>query len=367
MRSSMVVITFWASLALSFGCTAPAPEGVECGPSGECPEGQSCGEDHICRAGVVDARTSAVVDAQGATDSGPRIDGPAAIDAMTTTCASDMDCQSPPPCFEAGSCDLVTGTCAYPPKDCSAGSTVCGMSACNPATGACELMPQNMGAICGEELCDAEDVSCEFGSECAETGSKTVTCTVNECNSSGQCVQSAPYEKTLSCDRPTEGNACTAPPDQGGDDGDPTQQCFGYTSCGSFDDTCDEGGTQTRTCAKYACHLGACESGSAQSGQEQRNCSRNTDGIECKARTSAGCGSCSYPGGVCDETGSKTCSFNQPICAAGSCTGNKVETASESCSRNTDGDICGTCCIKGGTICNDYDCNSGVCSSPCHL
>lgn len=356
MRFSAIMVVMFA-----IGCTAPAPA-AECGPDGECPEGQVCGADNMCRAGVVDARENPGGDGADV-DSGGDADM-TVIDAAPDACVSNMDCQNPPPCFEPGTCDLTTSTCDYPATDCSDLNGECSMGVCSMETGQCERQPANEGTACGDpaRICD-EVQGCDYdNSICQETDTKLLDCTYFTCQA-GVCQGGEEVREEEACPmRNTEGNACTAPADTGPSDDRDDTSCNNFGQCGGFASDCDESGTQSRTCDVYACEAGACVV--ADTTSDQRGCNINTDGDECGNDTLLGCDTCGgFTGGICDESGSQSCDYNQPLCQSGSCSDSRTETRNESCTVDKDGLECNFCCDKPEQdFCPEF-CNNGSCPS----
>lgn len=96
-----------------------------------------------------------------------------------------------------------------------------------------------------------------------------------------------------------------------------------WGECGSFSDACDEAGTQSRTNQ-------ACVAGVAQNQDESRACTRETDGLLIEAGLWSACGGFADS---CDESGTQL--RTNTVCVAGSI-GDQSE--SRACTRDTDGD-----------------------------
>ncbi|MCZ7677895.1 MAG: hypothetical protein M5U28_03580 [Sandaracinaceae bacterium] len=151
------------------------------------------------------------------------------------------------------------------------GADTCGGGSCAAHAGA----PCSGSAVCDEtmDVCTGclTDTDCGgavygswsgcggFDDTCDETGTESRSVTTFTC-SSGTCVPSTSSE-SRGCPRDTDGTSC------GGTD------CGGYGGCGGFSDTCDESGTESRTCTDYVCADGTCQ-GFDRS--ETRGCSRMT-------------------------------------------------------------------------------------------
>jgi len=130
--------------------------------------------------------------------------------------------------------------------------------------------------------------------------------------------------------------------------GDGVMSCGGFSSCGGFADTCDETGTQSRTCRDSTCQAGECITGAAY--DDSRNCPRDTEGVSCGA-TETDCGNCVYSS-TCDRDGAAvTCTDTVYTCEAGACdpdTGGPYSM--DICHRDTEGQICNGsgCCTPTG-------------------
>ncbi|MEM9071690.1 MAG: hypothetical protein AAGE52_24490 [Myxococcota bacterium] len=200
--------------------------------------------------------------------------------------------------------------------------------------------------------------SCMFDSRnsCDETGTQSRTCTDRTC-ASDSCRSNNRVE-TRDCSRDTDGDTCN-----GG------TTCGGYGSCMGFSDTCDETGTQTRTCTDRECDSGSCDSSTRT---ESRNCNRDTDGDTCNGGTTCtNYGACMGFSDTCDETGTQTRTCTDRECGSGTC-GSTMRMESRNCNRDTDGTSCGTataCERPDGAPTNTCtgemnmpECGSGSCS-----
>lgn len=140
-------------------------------------------------------------------------------------------------------------------------------------------------------------------------------------------------------------------------------QCGEPGECTGFSGTCGETGSQTRTCVDFTCQSGACVASAPY--DDVVACTRDTDGIACGDTTS--CGSCQQdPGDDCVESGTRTCTTTHRECSAGSCVGMSSSQSTQSCSINTDGDLCGVT-LNG---CQNFEtrpvcCSAGSCTDPC--
>jgi hypothetical protein len=178
------------------------------------------------------------------------------------------------------------------------------------------------------------------------------------CNGSGSCTHPlAPVGTT--CDSPSYGS---------------------WNTCGSFSDTCDETGTQSRSVTTYACtSTGACASSTSN---ESQACSRNRTGVACNT-TYSNCGACTGFSDTCDESGTQSCTVTNYTCSAGACNPSSSGSGSQACSRDTDGSecssstSCGPCggfsdycdtsgtrsCTESTVYCSGGGCNSSTSSS----
>jgi Tfp pilus assembly protein FimT len=137
-----------------------------------------------------------------------------------------------------------------------------------------------------------------------------------------------------------------------------TCQATEYGSCGScsYLATCSESGTGTQSVTAYTCQNQLCVSNVSS---QPCTCTRSTNGTTCDTSTS--CGSCSYSD-VCDESASGTKTVY--TCSSGSCVG---QSASCTCTRNTNGDTCGSDWTQCSSITTLYTyhpkCSVGVCDN----
>jgi hypothetical protein len=333
-----------AAAALASGCFNPSfKEDIGCGPGGECPSGTSCGADNICHAGPgpgePDARGA---DARELPDAQP--------DAMTVSCTDNTQCQNPPnPCLLPGTCN-ADNECDFGAVDCSSMTDECNDGVCNTDDGQCVQVPAREGNDCnGGTVCGAFEPCGNFADSCDSMGTQSRDCTDNTCQL-GACVPEE-YQDTADCTRVTEGNTCSASTVTG---------C--PASCGNFTGgTCDETGSYTCTCNTFTCQSDVCTMSSASCSQP---CTRDQDGVTCSPPTETNCNACSYTGGPCDETGSRTCTCNTFTCSNTVCTQSSV-SCTDPCTRVTDGDGCGVQSCGGGNI-RDLCCTpSGACTDIC--
>lgn len=183
--------------------------------------------------------------------------------------------------------------------------------------------PCLLAGPCEESVCHFAAMDCsEFDDECT----------------AGICQDGACEPKAV-----REDQAC----------GGGIMDCGGFGACGGYADTCDESGTQSRSCTDSTCQAGECVTGAAYS--DSRACSRDgtaddTDGDTC-ATTETTCGQCSF--GSCSTSGSRSCTRTEFSCSNGSCA-SSTESFSDSCSRPQP-----ECC--GSLVCNGATCGPQLC------
>jgi hypothetical protein len=183
------------------------------------------------------------------------------------------------------------------------------------------------------------------------------------CGGDGRCTFADGTERDdATCARETDGIACGS------------SSC-GSWSCGGYGSTCDESGTESRSCSDVVCSAGSC---GAVLRTETRDCTRDTDGVACGTPSCDGWSACGGFADACDTTGSRTRTCYDPICAAGGCA-MMPRSEAESCTRGTDGVSCGgtSCgpwsgcsyadvCDEAATEnrdCTDRVCSGGACTS----
>jgi hypothetical protein len=215
---------------------------------------------------------------------------------------------------------------------CSAG--VC-ETAVTSQTQACARDTDGVG--CGATTCDAFGSCGGYTSTCDETGTQSRTCTDRVC-SAGSCAGVARSE-SQSCTRSTMGVTCDV------------TTCGSYGSCGGYASTCDETGSQSRTCTDYECAGGGC---APQTRSESRGCTRSTTGLMCSATTCGAWGTCGSYTSTCDETGTQTRTCTDYECGSGSC-GGVSRTESRACTRSTTGTSCNTTTYGSWSTCSYAD------------
>ncbi|TXD36190.1 hypothetical protein FRC98_13790 [Lujinxingia vulgaris] len=220
------------------------------------------------------------------------------------------------------------------------------------------------GDTCGAGVTEGPWSACGgFANACDESGERSRSVVTRTC--AGGTCESVTTTETESCTRVTDGDSC----------GNSTYTS--WTACGGFANTCDTTGTQTRTRTDYNCSSsGTCTTSTAT---ETQSCTRDTDGTNCGADQFTYWSACGGFDNVCDETGTQTRTRTEFDCSGGSCTSSNF-TETQSCTRDTDGDTCGSttygnwgscggftgACDSTGTqsrTATDRKCSNGTCST----
>ncbi|HJL20492.1 MAG TPA: hypothetical protein RMH99_32795 [Sandaracinaceae bacterium LLY-WYZ-13_1] len=184
----------------------PRPDGTACD------DGDACTMDDACAAGTCAgaARDCSAMDtpcAAGVCD--PETGACEAMVMPDGTACEDGDL-----CTEGDEC--TSGTCVTgAPVDCSAASGGCNLGTCDPATGACTMMPVADGTTCDDgDPCTAGD-ACASGAcdgAAVDCSALTDACNVGVCDATGDCV-AMPVADGTTCDDAndcTTGDACSA-------------------------------------------------------------------------------------------------------------------------------------------------------------
>ena len=210
------------------------------------------------------------------------------------------------------------------------------------ASEVCTAVSATEEQACGR---DTDGVSCDdpvhgawgacggFVGECGEAGTRSRAVTTFAC--ADESCAGISESETEACERDTDGDAWGT-----------GVTCGSWSACGSFSGTCDETGTRTRQCTRSECANGGC---STASFTETGNCSRDTDGNTCSNRSCGAWGTCTGFSNTCDETGTQSRTCTTSTCSNSACTGTITDTETRGCNRNTDGDTCGgTSCGSWG-------------------
>jgi hypothetical protein len=333
--------------------------------AGACDDGNECTAGDHCAAGAcVPGAASGCDDKNPCTDDTCDKDGcqhtPNTLpcddgNACTTgdRCTQGMckagpatSCDDKNPCTD-DSCDPKTG-CTTKPKasgPCDDGVFCNGADTC--AGGACQV---HAGQPCGQ-VCDEANKQCVgclvdsdcgptsqspwsdcggFASPCATDGMQTSTITSPMCVA-GVCKNNV-TTATQACVRATEGTAC----------GD---VALGSWSACDYGDVCELAASRSRQVTTPTCMAGACNQAVTQ---ETEACSRQTNGVTCKATVTGAWSACGSFATQCDTTGSKTHQITTYTCESGACTAAKT-SASASCTRTVSN---GTGCGSGKYCCS---------------
>lgn len=329
-------------------------------------------------------------------------DGPA--DARTVCRPADGECDAPETC-DGTSTDCPDDVFAGASTECRASAGPCDLAeSCNgdmPTCPADDFRPAGESCSAGGDagFCDGLTTDCMTGCVPGAACSTGDACGIGELDCSGatpvcQVIGNAPsgtvcrasagmcdVEETCTGSSPTcpddgfrSGNVCRMSTGSC----DATERCDGSgpacpsnaaepngTMCNSDDvgawsgcaysTTCDEDApNETRTIVSYQCQSGVCQS-SVES--ESRACSRDTDGNTCGTGFSCpGWGSCTF-GSECTTSGTQSRTCSDQSCASGSCTTAFVPQM-QGCTRGSqNGNACTTC---GNPLCS---CTSGSCST----
>ena len=215
------------------------------------------------------------------------------------SCSDGQDCNQ-------GSCGCATNS------DCGVGDWICSIEHNCECVGVICAGECFAGADCCEDTdCSTQDTctdwgSCEFADGCVKTGHKTRSCPHLACTNNS-CAQRWQQE-SQSCSRDTDGDVCSST----------TRTSWG--SCGSFSDSCDETGTQTRNATHLECAAGICDDLSPVTVVESQDCSRVVaDNTSCGAHKI--CCNATCVSSDADEhcgTCTRTCEVDL-YCASGSC------------------------------------------------
>jgi len=275
------------------------------------------------------------------------------------TCGgTEVVCNSPPnSCYSAaGVCG--SGTCSYTPEPagfgCTSDNNACTQDVCDGA-GACSHPLEPAGTSCGSGLVCNSAGQCLNG--CWISGAYYA---VGATNPAGDCQECNPSVSTSSWSNKSVGTACGAP-------------SYGsWGSCGGYNGTCGETGSQSRTVTAHACTGSGTCAGSNSS--ETRACTRSTNGASCGSDYD--CSECGGFNGDCGEVGTQSCTWTEYTCFGGTCSRAHSGSGESMCWRNTDGESCGSdqncsecggfdseCDQTGTQSCTStqYSCSSGTC------
>ena len=260
---------------------------------------------------------------------------------------------------EAAEGDVGSTTAALGP---ACGSTLRrGSATGNTRSYCCQLATQNMNNKCWNSQCTGCcnvldcDAMCALDDYFCSCGRAGYECAVPAPSCSTSWSTCSGYTNT--CDS-TGTQYCTGNPSVTRACSRPTngKSCgtttTTYGSCG-YSSTCDESATKSATRNEYFCAQNLCER--RTTALSPVACSRDTDGNSCGSTTTS-YGTCSSFSSTCDETGTKKKTTTQRRCSSGGCSSTS-SSANVSCTRDTDGDGC-----SDGNSCTQPDrCSSGSC------
>jgi hypothetical protein len=264
---------------------------------------------------------------------------------LGAACASERDCYSNQ-CVDGVCCD----------------------SACEGACEACDVAGQEgtcsvlaRGTACNDgNTCTVQDAcngqSADGCSQASPAAGGTACGTGTVCNGASACLAGcwiggayrAPgaLNPASPCQRcdPSQSTSAWSPMPVGTVCAPEAVSAWG--ACGGFSGTCGEAGTQSRTVTTYACLQGACQPSPTVSTQ---SCSRDTDGTVCGGPSYGSWGACSFPD-ACSLTGTQVRTVSYAACASATCSPASYPE-SQGCSRSAPGSGCG----GGGTDCSSYN------------
>jgi hypothetical protein len=269
-------------------------------------------------------------------------------------CAGVTACTTPPSACHDSPGTYANGACTYPLK--AAGSSCAAGQICD-ATGQCVSKCWIGGAL-HEEGTSRPGVACEECNPSLSTSSWSLMPNGTSCGTStgawgscgsfdDSCDTTGTQSRTVTastCGAGTCSASSTSTETQACTRAAPNTSCaapsYGAWSACSFSDTCAQTGTQTRTVTSYAysCASGQCE---ATTSTETQACTRNTNGTSCGTPSYGNWGSCGGYSDTCDETGSQSRSATTYTCSNGTC-GSATSTETQACVRTTGGTSCGT-------------------------
>ncbi|NOS99969.1 MAG: hypothetical protein HOP29_05025 [Phycisphaerales bacterium] len=296
----------------------PANEG------GGCNDGANCTTGDVCTAGVCGGTAVNCSSLDG--QCGVGVCNPATGACVVMPMNEGLSCDDGMLCTVGDTC--MSGVCTTTPVNCTSLDAVCRVGVCNPATGTCQAQNRNEGGACNDGVnCTTNDVctSGTCGGTAVNCSSLNNQCNQGVCNPATGICQAQPINEGLTC---TDGSLCTT--------GDVCMAgvCAGTAvNCSSLNNQCNVG----------VCNLGTglCQ---AQTINEGLTCN---DGLNCTVGDVCTSGVC---GGIATD-----CSSLNNQCNAGVC--------------NPANGLCQPSPINNGLACNDANlctltdvCSAGTCS-----
>lgn len=285
---------------------------VDCGgPCPPCSQGQFCIQDSDCEDGVCQFREE--------------FEDSVCEPSAGEECAMDAECGEP--VFDDW-------------EECSGFDEVCDLVGHRSRIrhdprcieGECRIIATTETEECTRELSTTYCASTDYGEwsacepidgSCSTEGVESRTVTDYLCNG-GEC-QPDQHVETRSCTLDPEGDECAS------------TEVEPWSDCGGFSDVCSQQGTETRVVTDYLCSAGSCE---PASWTDERECTRDTDDVQCDDTIYGQWGECTGFDDACDEQGLEHRSVTDYRCLEGSCEPDEW-TDTRSCSRVTEDDECG--------------------------
>jgi hypothetical protein len=248
------------------------------------------------------------------------------------------------PCDTGNACETGIYECSTGEAICVRDSLVSAGTVCRESAGQCDVAEQCDGEspTCPMDAFEPTGVSCSDGF-CDGLGTCSDSCTPGaECSTGNPCETG-----TIDCSGGTP--SCTASGNAPNGTSCGTTENGPFGSCGGFSSACDETGTRTRTITTYTCQSGSCQTNTED---DVDSCGRSTSGTSCGSTMTTAWSTCSGFSGTCGETGTQSRMVTTYTCASATCDSDTtMET--RGCSRDTDGDGCGTVTYGSWSTC-DY-------------
>ena len=248
-----------------------------------------------------------------------------------------------PTCID-GSCDQVAqpdGTACYPNNNFCEGTGECQAGVCTNVMPSCEdSSPEGCDESRDRCTTCSSDAGCppsvvRVNCDDARAANPTA-CVIMEtevtqnyrCDAAnGLCVENGTTEATIDCSRPEEASCGNV-------------ELLPWEVC-PWADSCQESGARrSRQVRTPTCRSGTCtDVFTTRTG----NCpTRDQTGVDCGPPRSDDWGACgNFMGGVCGEDGERSRTNYDPTCGGGTCN-DVTSTETESCTRDTDGNNCGS-------------------------
>lgn len=262
------------------------------------------------------------------------------------------------PCGAAGEClsnFCVDGVCCD--SACAGTCDACSVASGAPTNGTCALLGASRVCRTAANGCDVEERCTGASPDCpgnalADAGvscGQTTYTMWGTCSSMASTCSTMGTQTRTRTDQACNGSGTCAPANA-----TESQACTRVTegaSCGmttygawsacSYADTCTNSGSRTRSRTDAVCAGGTCTMNTTTE-TDTAGCARSTNGTSCGSSTFGSWGTCSY-GTTCAESGSRTRTRTDQVCTNGACgPQNSTETDTSGCTRTTSGQSCGT-------------------------